>query len=441
MVAFAGTEFATPAGTTSYFTPCFPLYATASDGAGTLTGMSGTDANFVISIHDDDASTETEFQTTADIETISTIGTYAAPTADTDIRFGECATAGTYQLQFRDTFLADNGTNMLTVKLTDGVDTMGDQIVYINLNVAALADIGTEVRDTPCGTPTADTFGGQVCTEIDAANAAISELNIDLGEPVGADFSADIAAIEAQTDDIGVAGVGLTEAGGTGDQYTAIPYNSAWNADIESEASDALTAFGAATAAALSTHDGKLDTADANIDLVLADTNELQVDDYPARFTGVEGATFATGTDSLEAIRNRGDAEWVTGAGGSAPTVEQIRTEMDSNSTQLTAIVADTDELQSDDLPGLIAALNDPTAAAIAAAVMAETCEDQGGGVTVQECLSILLAEAAGTAVYTSGSRTWAVSDPSGNETRMTIVYGTELDGDRTSSSLTPVTP
>ncbi len=287
MAAFAGTEFATPAGTTSYFTPCFPLYATASDGAGTLTGMSGTDANFVISIHDDDASTETEFQTTADIETISTIGTYAAPTADTDIRFGECATGGTYQLQFRDTFLADNGTNMLTVKLTDGVDTMGDQIVYINLNVAALADIGTEVRDTPCGTPTADTFGGQVCTEIDDANTAIAELNIDLGEPVGVDFSADIAAIEAQTDDIGVAGAGLTnidlpnqtmditgslsgsvgtltghtvqtgdsfarigaagvalaEAGGTGDQYTAVPYNSAWNADIESEATDALNAY------------------------------------------------------------------------------------------------------------------------------------------------------------------------------------------------------
>ena len=93
------------------------------------------------------------------------------------------------------------------------------------------------------------------------------------------------------------------------------------------------------------------------------------------------------------------------------------------------------------DLSALITGLNDPTAAAIAAAVMAETCEDQGGGYTVQECLSILLAEAAGTAVYTTGTRTWVLSDPSGAETRLTIVYGSDLDGDRTTSTPAPVTP
>lgn len=53
----------------------------------------------------------------------------------------------------------------------------------------------------------------------------------------------------------------------------------------------------------------------------------------------------------------------------SVPTAAAIRTEVDSNSTQLAAIVADTNELQTDDIPGAIAALNDPTAAAIAAAV------------------------------------------------------------------------
>ncbi|MEE9158937.1 MAG: hypothetical protein V3U60_11185 [Gammaproteobacteria bacterium] len=45
-----------------------------------------------------------------------------------------------------------------------------------------------------------------------------------------------------------------------------------------------------------------------------------------ARFDGVEGATFATGTDSLEAIRDRGDAAWTTGAGGSNPYVLQNTT-------------------------------------------------------------------------------------------------------------------
>jgi hypothetical protein len=70
------------------------------------------------------------------------------------------------------------------------------------------------------------------------------------------------------------------------------------------------------------------------------------------------------------------------------PSAEEIRTEIDSNSTQLAAIVADTNELQTDDVPGLIAALNDPTAAEIRteidanstqlAAIVADTNELQG---------------------------------------------------------------
>lgn len=37
-----------------------------------------------------------------------------------------------------------------------------------------------------------------------------------------------------------------------------------------------------------------------------------------ATLTAMKGATFDTATDSLEAIRDRGDATWITGAGGSA---------------------------------------------------------------------------------------------------------------------------
>jgi len=51
--------------------------------------------------------------------------------------------------------------------------------------------------------------------------------------------------------------------------------------------------------------------------------------------TGMKGGTWLETTDSLEAIRNRGDVAWTTGAGGSSPTVEEIRTEMDTNSTKM----------------------------------------------------------------------------------------------------------
>lgn len=53
-----------------------------------------------------------------------------------------------------------------------------------------------------------------------------------LGAPAGASVSADIAAIEAQTDDIGAAGAGLT----------AVPWNATWDAEVQSEVFDALDA-------------------------------------------------------------------------------------------------------------------------------------------------------------------------------------------------------
>jgi hypothetical protein len=57
---------------------------------------------------------------------------------------------------------------------------------------------------------------------------------------------------------------------------------------------------------------------------------------------------FANTTDSLQALRDRGDAAWITGNTTTPPTAAAIRTEIDSNSTQLADIVADTNELQTD---------------------------------------------------------------------------------------------
>lgn len=42
---------------------------------------------------------------------------------------------------------------------------------------------------------------------------------------------------------VGVAGAGLTEAGGTGDQFTAIPWNASWDAEVQSEVADALAVY------------------------------------------------------------------------------------------------------------------------------------------------------------------------------------------------------
>lgn len=64
-----------------------------------------------------------------------------------------------------------------------------------------------------------------------------------LGAPAGASIAADLAAIEAQTDDIGAAGAGLT----------AIPWNAAWDAEVQSEVTDALNAYDPPTQAEIPT--------------------------------------------------------------------------------------------------------------------------------------------------------------------------------------------
>lgn len=52
-----------------------------------------------------------------------------------------------------------------------------------------------------------------------------------------------IDAILTDTAEIGSAGAGLTEAGGTGDQLTAVVWNAAWDAEVQSEVNDGLVAI------------------------------------------------------------------------------------------------------------------------------------------------------------------------------------------------------
>lgn len=54
--------------------------------------------------------------------------------------------------------------------------------------------------------------------------------------------------------------------------------------------------------------------ASANLDTQLGDVPTLA--EMTAAFTEVKGATWDSGTDTLEAIRDRGDSAWITGAGG-----------------------------------------------------------------------------------------------------------------------------
>lgn len=68
-----------------------------------------------------------------------------------------------------------------------------------------------------------------------------------------------IPAILVDTAEIGAAGAGLTEAGGTGDHLTAVVWNAAWDAEVQSEVADALGVYDPPTHAELTSATANLD--------------------------------------------------------------------------------------------------------------------------------------------------------------------------------------
>lgn len=90
-----------------------------------------------------------------------------------------------------------------------------------------------------------DTQLGTIDSNVDAILADTADIQPKLGAisdlGSGATIGANLADIESQTDDIGAAGAGLT----------AVPWNADWDAQVESEVTDALNAYDPPTRAEL----------------------------------------------------------------------------------------------------------------------------------------------------------------------------------------------
>ena len=120
-----------------------------------------------------------------------------------------------------------SGTPVLSVleennvtPITAGVSVQVDRASVVGLNQATIVATGAN------GFETGKSYGIYISTGTSGGTSVIGEVVgeftieksaafIRLGAPAGASVSADIAAIEAQTDDIGVAGAGLTALGDT----------------------------------------------------------------------------------------------------------------------------------------------------------------------------------------------------------------------------------
>src|SRR3990170_2770454 len=129
-----------------------------------------------------------------------------------------------------------------------------------------------------------------LATDVQAIIVDTADMQPKLGTPAGVSMSADIAAIEAQTDDIGVAGAGLTDLGGM---------STTMKAQVENEATDALIAQNL---------DHLVGTATGIPAIVAGTYIDQMMDDGTA--------TYDRTTDSLQAIRDN--------LGGSAPSAADI---------------------------------------------------------------------------------------------------------------------
>ena len=268
-----------------------------------------------------------------------------------------------------------------------GIESDGD------LAVVTLTRSNTDMRGTdsaytgtpPTATQIVDEWESQSQTDPTGFHVNVKEVN---GTPQTAnDNGADINSILEDTAEIGTAGAGLT----------AVPWNAAWDVEVQSECADALTAYDPPTKAEMDTGfsglndlsaaevNTQVDTAlsDIHLDHLLAVDydpaskpgtgtallNELvENDSGVSRFTAnsLEQAPSGTGASAAtiaDAVWDEAKADHTAAGsfgetnqkvvpsetindykatGFSTHSAADVRTEMDSNSTQLAAILDDT---------------------------------------------------------------------------------------------------
>lgn len=187
--------------------------------------------------------------------------------------------------------------------LPDAAVATGVDYVDVGGTVTGMVVIGGRIRLTDVDLSDA-VRGGM--TALPNANADAAG-GLPVSDAGGLDLdtmNSNVSAILTDTAEIGTAGAGLTEAGGTGDHLTALPWNASWDAEVQSEVNDGLVALGLDHLVSASV--AGADVADDSI--IAKMVSSAATADWD---------TFVNTTDALQALRDRGDAAWTTGGGGS----------------------------------------------------------------------------------------------------------------------------
>lgn len=228
---------------------------------------------------------------------------------------------------------ADDGYDPSTDKVTgvllvDTTTTNTDMLTAAAVNAevdTALVDIGLDhmVSASVAGADIADdSIIAQMVSKSETADwdsfvhatDSLEAIKDEIGSAVSADISADIAAVKAETvlilaDTTDIQPKIGTPAADLAADIAAIPTV----AEINTEVDTALTDIGL---------DHLVSAAVVGADV----TDNSIMARIAAKGATADWDTFVNTTDSLEAIRDEGSANWVTGAGGSDPFVLQTTT-------------------------------------------------------------------------------------------------------------------
>jgi len=243
-----------------------------------------------------------------------------------------------------------------------------------------------------------------------------NDIQSKIGTPAGASVSADIAAIEGQTDDIGAAGAGLT----------AVPWNAAWDAEVQSEVDDALVAQRL----------DELVNADSDIDGLAPPTVGSVVHELLTKTAG--SFTYDQTSDSLEALRdNLATAAALTTVQADTDDIQsKIGTPAGASmSADIAAVKVDTAAILDDTgTAGVVVAAASKTGYQLSATGVDDILDEAVEGTrTLRQLLrgfaSALLAKISGAATATNTFRDI-------DDTKARITATVDADGNRTAITL-----
>ena len=191
-------------------------------------------------------------------------------------------------------------------------DEFGYYILALDAtDTATVGELLVAIIDTGNALPVFKTF--QVVEEaifdaIYGGSATLATSVADILQDTATTIPATIATVDTVVDAVKV----VTDAISTnGSGLSAVPWNSSWDAEVQSEVADALVAIGL---------DHLVSASVAGSDVV---DNSI-VAKLVSKESTADWDDFVNTTDSLQALRDRGDASWTTGGGGSAPTAAAV---------------------------------------------------------------------------------------------------------------------